>query len=187
MQREVAAGVRLELHVLAEQVGEVQRVVDSFEARHPVPCVLTRALAALPVDSALVDGEVVALAADGTTSFGDLQDKIASDDTAVLVFFAFDLLYRDGHDLTAESRSTEPCLQQFANLVHSHAAEVSEYVPKAKWLEPEDLFYLGFHFAEKEREEKKFGGDVLHLLVKRSPQSKLAKDAKNKLKREGFD
>jgi len=60
-------------------------------------------------------------------------------------------------------------------------------VPKAKWLEPEDLFYLGFHFAEKEREEKKFGGEVLHLLVKRSPQSKLAKDAKSKLKREGFD
>src|SRR6195256_1652501 len=43
---------------------------------------LARALAALPVDSALIDGEVVALAADGTTSFGALQDKIAGGDTS---------------------------------------------------------------------------------------------------------
>jgi bifunctional non-homologous end joining protein LigD len=61
---------------------------------------LARALAALPVDSALIDGELVALAADGTTSFGALQDKIAQGDTSGLVFFAFDLLYRDGWDLT---------------------------------------------------------------------------------------
>jgi bifunctional non-homologous end joining protein LigD len=61
---------------------------------------LAHALAALPVDSAVIDGELVALAADGTTRFGDLQDAIARDDTAGLVFFAFDLLYRDGYDLT---------------------------------------------------------------------------------------
>jgi len=61
---------------------------------------LARALAALPVESALIDGELVALAADGTTSFAELQDRIAREDTAGLVFFAFDLLYRDGYDLT---------------------------------------------------------------------------------------
>jgi bifunctional non-homologous end joining protein LigD len=61
---------------------------------------LALALAALPVDSALIDGELVALAADGTTSFGELQDRIASGDTSGLVFFVFDLLYRDGYDLT---------------------------------------------------------------------------------------
>jgi bifunctional non-homologous end joining protein LigD len=61
---------------------------------------LARALAALPVESALIDGELVALAEDGTTDFGDLQDRIARGDTGGLVFFAFDLLYRDGFDLT---------------------------------------------------------------------------------------
>jgi bifunctional non-homologous end joining protein LigD len=61
---------------------------------------LARALAALPVESALIDGELVALAADGTTSFAELQDTIARGDTSGLVFFAFDLLYRDGYDLT---------------------------------------------------------------------------------------
>ena len=61
---------------------------------------LAHALAALPVDSALIDGELVALAADGTTSFGELQDRIARGDTSGLVYFAFDLIYRDGYDLT---------------------------------------------------------------------------------------
>src|SRR5207245_4491058 len=61
---------------------------------------LVSALAALPVEGAWVDGELVAFAADGTTSFGALQDRIAGGDTSGLVFFAFDLLYRDGYDLT---------------------------------------------------------------------------------------
>ena len=61
---------------------------------------LAQALAAVRVDSALIDGEVVVLAADGTTSFAELQDRIAREETSALVFFAFDLLYRDGWDLT---------------------------------------------------------------------------------------
>lgn len=91
------------------------------------------------------------------------------------------------HDLAAEQRQTDPALQQFASLVHSHEQELAEFVEKAKWLEPEDLFYLGFHFAEQNpRQEKEFGGKVLELLVRRSPRSQLAKDAKSKLKREGL-
>jgi bifunctional non-homologous end joining protein LigD len=61
---------------------------------------LARAFSALPAGSALIDGEVVALAADGTTSFARLQDALARGDTADLVYFAFDLLYRNGWDLT---------------------------------------------------------------------------------------
>src|SRR5438067_6256957 len=60
---------------------------------------LARTMAALPVETALIDGELVALAADGTTSFADLQDRIATGRTDDLVFFAFDLLYRAGYDL----------------------------------------------------------------------------------------
>jgi hypothetical protein len=96
-------------------------------------------------------------------------------------------LKMSSHDLNAESRAADPCLQQFAHLIHSHEAEVTEFLQKAKWLEPDDLFYLGFHFAEKERQERTFGGEALKLLIKRSPRSKLAKDARTKLKRLGFD
>ena len=61
---------------------------------------LAGSLAKLPVTSALIDGEVVALAVDGTTSFADLQDRIARGRTEDLVYYAFDLLYQDGYDLT---------------------------------------------------------------------------------------
>jgi hypothetical protein len=92
-----------------------------------------------------------------------------------------------GHDLSADARAADPCLQQFARLIDSHTAETLDFVTKAKWLEAEELFYLGFHFAEKERAEKKFGGEMLRLLVRRSPRSKLAKDAKSKLRGEGLE
>jgi bifunctional non-homologous end joining protein LigD len=64
-----------------------------------------RALAArfaeLPVEDALIDGELVHVEADGTTDFGHLQDAIANERTVILVFFAFDLLHLDGWNLTA--------------------------------------------------------------------------------------
>ena len=91
-----------------------------------------------------------------------------------------------GKDLAADQRSQDPALQQFASLIHDHGDELTGFVEKSKWLEPEDLFYLGFHFSEQNRQEKEFGGQVLQLLVKRSPRAKLAKDARSKLKREGL-
>jgi bifunctional non-homologous end joining protein LigD len=62
---------------------------------------LWRRLGELPLTSALIDGEIVHLEADGTTSFSGLQDTISSGQTDKLTFFAFDLLYRDLWDLTA--------------------------------------------------------------------------------------
>jgi HEAT repeat protein len=91
------------------------------------------------------------------------------------------------HDLALDARAADPALQQFAALLHSYPEELGKMLDKAKWLEPEELFYLGFHFAERDRREKEFGGEVLHLLVKRSPRAKIAKDAKSKLQREGLD
>ena len=89
------------------------------------------------------------------------------------------------HDLSSEIRSADPCLEQFARLVRSHETGPLDRLKTAKWLEPEDLFYLGFHFIEKDHQDREFGADVLRLLLKRSPKSKLAKDAKTKLKRAG--
>lgn len=62
---------------------------------------LARCLGELPLASALIDGELVHLDADGTTSFSALQDAISSGRPDTLNFFAFDLLYRDGWNLTA--------------------------------------------------------------------------------------
>jgi bifunctional non-homologous end joining protein LigD len=70
---------------------------------------LVRCLGELPLASAMIDGELVHLETDGTTSFSGLQDAISSGRTDILNFFAFDLLYRDGWNLTGvalEERKT---------------------------------------------------------------------------------
>ncbi|MBV9378604.1 MAG: ATP-dependent DNA ligase, partial [Alphaproteobacteria bacterium] len=65
--------------------------------------VLARSLAELPIQAGIIDGELVHLKTDGTTSFAGLQDAISGGRTDTLTFFAFDLLYRDGWDLTGAS------------------------------------------------------------------------------------
>jgi hypothetical protein len=88
-------------------------------------------------------------------------------------------------ELAEHARSNDPCLGQFAHLAMGYEADLAKALDKAKWLEPEDLFYLGFHFVEKDGVLRRFGASVLQLLLKRSPKSKLAKDAKTKLKASG--
>ena len=53
----------------------------------------------LPVRQAILDGEVVVLEPDGTTSFQALQNALSENRQSDLVYFAFDLLYLDGYDL----------------------------------------------------------------------------------------
>lgn len=60
------------------------------------------ALAALPCETALIDGEVVALGENGISSFSALQAALSEERTANLVFYAFDLLHLDGENLRSE-------------------------------------------------------------------------------------
>ena len=85
-------------------------------------------------------------------------------------------------DVAHESRANDQSLRQFEHAVANDSAETLVQIEKAKWLEPEDLYYLGFHFVERFAIEKEFGVAVLKLLVKNSPKSKPAAAAKNKLK-----
>jgi len=89
-------------------------------------------------------------------------------------------------DLAAEARANDPALEQFARLIHAQPVEVSAYVQKAGWLGPAELLYLGFHFVEREGPEKKFGGEALHLVIKRAPRTKAAQNAKSKLRGAGL-
>ncbi|HLN28778.1 MAG TPA: HEAT repeat domain-containing protein [Gemmataceae bacterium] len=88
--------------------------------------------------------------------------------------------------LGLEAREADPSLQQFARLIHSHEVNPGERLRQARWLTAEDLFYLGFHFVEGEKPERIFGQEALQLAIKRSPRSKLAKDAKSKLRSAGL-
>ena len=57
------------------------------------------ALGKLKVESAVIDGEVVYLADDGTMSFHGLQNALATAQLGRLRYYAFDLLHLDGADL----------------------------------------------------------------------------------------
>ena len=63
---------------------------------------LSKALAELPCETALIDGEVVALGESGVSSFGALQEALSEGRTGALVFYAFDCLYLDAQDLRAD-------------------------------------------------------------------------------------
>jgi bifunctional non-homologous end joining protein LigD len=60
---------------------------------------LVEAAGSLPVQSALLDGEVVALSPDGTTDFQALQNAFRDGKVQNLHYYAFDLLHLDGHPL----------------------------------------------------------------------------------------
>lgn len=64
----------------------------------------------LPVATAWLDGEVVVLRPDGTTSFSALQSELPKGRSADIVFFAFDLLYLDGYDLRAATLADRKAL-----------------------------------------------------------------------------
>jgi bifunctional non-homologous end joining protein LigD len=53
----------------------------------------------LPVERTILDGEVVVLAENGTTSFADLQAAFQEGVRKPLTYFAFDLLHLNGHNL----------------------------------------------------------------------------------------
>ena len=89
---------------------------------------------------------------------------------------------------TAEvARQSDPCLDQFVRLHHNSSFDLLDAIGKAKWLDDEDLFYLGFHFAsDLHKPARDFGRDILQIVIKRSPRTKIGKNARSKLKTEGL-
>jgi len=65
---------------------------DRFES-------IARVAGGLPARDAVLDGEVVVLEPNGTTSFQALQNALSEGRDKDLVYFAFDLLHLDGYDL----------------------------------------------------------------------------------------
>jgi bifunctional non-homologous end joining protein LigD len=61
---------------------------------------LADSFSALKVKQAIIDGEIVVVDEAGVSHFADLQQALSDHATERLTFFAFDLMYLDGHDLT---------------------------------------------------------------------------------------
>lgn len=61
---------------------------------------IAKALTALPVQQAVLDGEIVVEASGRSSDFSALQADLAEGRTDRMVYYAFDLLHLDGRDLT---------------------------------------------------------------------------------------
>jgi bifunctional non-homologous end joining protein LigD len=61
---------------------------------------ITKALERLPLEQAILDGELVSEDDKGHSSFSKLQQDLKEDQTASFIYYVFDLLYQDGYDLT---------------------------------------------------------------------------------------
>lgn len=75
------------------------------------------------VQDAILDGEIIALAEDGTSSFRNLQEALSSRDTRGLVYQLFDLPHLNGYNLAAVPlQQRKEILQQLVNAANSDAA-----------------------------------------------------------------
>jgi bifunctional non-homologous end joining protein LigD len=95
-------GYRIQIHVRASgKNGErkarlyTRKGLD-WTSRMPE---IAEAAAQLPVETAIIDGEVVALDSKGIANFADLQAVFQEDRTKHLTYFGFDLLHLDEHNL----------------------------------------------------------------------------------------
>jgi DNA ligase-1 len=91
-------GIRVQAHVEDGSVRLFTRTLDEITSRVPE---VVAALSRLPVSSAVLDGELIALRADGRPlPFQDTAARAASQGTEVpLSVFLFDILHADGTDL----------------------------------------------------------------------------------------
>jgi bifunctional non-homologous end joining protein LigD len=89
-------GFRIGCAVEGGRASLVSRTGKDWTARFPEVAAAARAL---PVRSALLDGELAALLPDGRTSFQALQNAFSAGARPALAYFVFDLLHLDGEDL----------------------------------------------------------------------------------------
>jgi bifunctional non-homologous end joining protein LigD len=87
------------------------------------------AVGALAARSALVDGEVAAVLADGRTSFQALQNSFGPGKRASLAYFVFDLLELDGDDLRVHPlEERKEALRDLVDRSRSSIVRFSEHV-----------------------------------------------------------
>ena len=91
-------GYRLLAHVKDGRARLITRNGHDWTDRLPAVAAM---IARVNVQSAVLDGELVALRADGVSSFPDLQAALSAGQDQKLFFYLFDLLELDGWDLRA--------------------------------------------------------------------------------------
>ncbi|TCL91196.1 ATP-dependent DNA ligase LigD phosphoesterase module /ATP-dependent DNA ligase LigD polymerase module [Rhizobium sp. PP-WC-2G-219] len=85
------------------------------------------ALAGLPVETALIDGEIVVHKDNGASDFSALQEDLSLGRSDRFIYYAFDILHLDGHDLTKATLIDRKNLLQKLILADSPTVRFSEH------------------------------------------------------------
>jgi len=88
--------------------------------------------------------------------------------------------------VSRSERHADPCLERFDRLLAQPEFGLTGRLCSEKCLEPGDIFYVGFHFAEQLGERRAFGGRLLRHVAARHPRSAIGASARNKLRLEAF-
>jgi hypothetical protein len=86
-------------------------------------------------------------------------------------------LARSSRDTRPAARASNEALRLFGTLI-DRGTDVAAMLRKDRSLDLEDLYFLGFHFAE---EDLPLGEELLRLIVEKGGRAKIAKMAKSKL------
>jgi len=84
--------------------------------------------------------------------------------------------------LKAHGQRRQSAVDLLSDLYRNSAFPVFETLKKEKKLAPEELFNLGFVFAERPGDERSLGKSLLEHVAASVPRTKIGKSAKNKLK-----
>ncbi|PYE37777.1 ATP-dependent DNA ligase LigD phosphoesterase module /ATP-dependent DNA ligase LigD polymerase module [Rhizobium sp. PP-F2F-G38] len=85
------------------------------------------AFTGLPVETALIDGEIVVHKDNGASDFSALQEDLSLGRSDRFIYYAFDILHLDGHDLTKATLIDRKNLLQKLILADSPTVRFSEH------------------------------------------------------------
>jgi HEAT repeat protein len=91
------------------------------------------------------------------------------------------LLKASPKDLSRKVRLGDRALALIRDLVPEPDFPLANRLWADKSLTSEDVFYVGFHFAEGEEDQRELGCALLEKIIKHEPRSKLARMARNKI------
>ncbi len=89
-----------------------------------------------------------------------------------------------GQGILRATGADDPVLEQFTHL-YERGFAVAKRLNREKDVSDEDIYALGFRLLEQKRDED-LGAELLQGIIDERPRSKLAKNARNKLKLSGF-
>jgi hypothetical protein len=114
------------------------------------------------------------------TWLGLLKDSAALDAEARYLL-ALAELKSHPHALSGMPRRHDLALELFSGLAAS-TFPLAERLRKERVLDPEDVFFVGFHLAEGDPEGRAVARELLQLLARKHGRTKVGKAAKNKLR-----